>query len=72
VLASGTEAVYSIVTLSVGILMTGMAMLKGVFGRVTGCLALVTGILGILSVVGSVSGSALAELIIVTSLLTTV
>jgi len=47
-------------------------MLKGVFGRITGYLGLVTGIPGIVSVVGSLFASALAATVIFTSLLTTV
>lgn len=52
VLASRLFVVYAIVVLSCGILMIGVVMLKGVFNKVTACLALVTGILGIVSVTG--------------------
>ena len=40
------------VVLSSGILMIGLVMLKGVFSRATAYLALVTGILGIVSITG--------------------
>jgi hypothetical protein len=48
-LTSRLEIVYSIVTLSFGILVMGFVMLKGVFSRVTAYLGLITGILGIAS-----------------------
>jgi len=70
VLTSPAEAVLSILTLSVGILIAGAVMLKGKFGRTTPYLALATGILGILSTAGSILGDALASTIIITSLLT--
>jgi hypothetical protein len=49
ILASRLEIVYSIVTLSFGILVMGFVMLKGVFGKVTSYLGLITGILGLAS-----------------------
>src|SRR5262249_33024106 len=52
VLASPLEAVYAIVTLSFGILLIGLVMLRGVFNRITAYLGLATGILGILSLTG--------------------
>jgi hypothetical protein len=52
VLASRLETVYAIVVLSSGILVIGLVMLKGVFGRSTAGLALVTGVLGIVSITG--------------------
>ena len=52
VLASRLEIVYAIVVLSSGILMIGVVMLKGVFGKATAYLGLITGILGIVSVAG--------------------
>lgn len=48
-LTSRLEIVYSIVTLSFGILVMGFVMLKGVFSKVTAYLGLITGILGIAS-----------------------
>ena len=51
-LTSRLEIVYAIVTLSTGILLTGFVMLKGVFNKVTACLGLATGFLGIVSLTG--------------------
>jgi hypothetical protein len=48
-LTSPLEIVYSIVTLSFGILVIGFVMLRGVFSKLTAYLGLVTGILGIAS-----------------------
>jgi hypothetical protein len=72
VLGSSLEAVYSILVLSFGILMIGLVMLKGIFGKSTAYLGLVTGILGIVSVVGPFFVSTLSVVIIITSALTTV
>jgi hypothetical protein len=52
VLASPLERVYAIVTLSFGILVAGIVMLKGVFDKVTAYLALATGVFGIASLTG--------------------
>jgi hypothetical protein len=52
VLASHVEAVYAIVLLSLGILVIGVVMLKGAFGKGTAYLALAIGILGIASIAG--------------------
>ena len=51
-LTSPLEIVYSIVTLSSGILLTGLVMLRGAFDRITACLGLATGVLGIASLTG--------------------
>ena len=72
VLESRLLFVYNSLTLAVGILITGFVMLKGIFSRSTAYLGLVTGFLGIISVVGSFFVSALSLTIIVTSILTTV
>ena len=72
VLESRLLFVYNSLTLAVGILMTGFVMLTGIFSRSTAYLGLVTGILGIISVVGPFFVSALSLTIIVTSILTTV
>jgi uncharacterized protein DUF4386 len=72
VLASSLEAVYSILVLSLGILMIGLVMLKGIFRKSTASLGLVTGILGIVSVAGHLFVSTLSVTIIITSVLTTV
>jgi hypothetical protein len=52
VLASRLEIVYAIVTLSTGILIIGVVMLRGVFGKATAYLGLITGVLGIAAVTG--------------------
>lgn len=52
VLTSPVEVVYAIVTLSVGILITGVVMLRGVSGKITAWLALATGVFGIASLTG--------------------
>ncbi len=72
VLASSVEAVYTILVLSIGILMIGLVMLKGVFGKSTAYLGVVTGILGIVSVVAPYFVSTLSVTIIIASVLTTV
>jgi hypothetical protein len=45
--------VYNSLTFAVGILITGLVMLKGIFGKGTAFLGLATGILGIAAVAGS-------------------
>jgi hypothetical protein len=50
VMASRLEIVYAIVTLSTGILITGVVMLKGAFDKTTAWLGLITGILGIAAI----------------------
>jgi hypothetical protein len=51
-LTSPLEVVYAIVTLSFGILVTGVVMLKGLFDKITAYLGLATGVLGIASLTG--------------------
>jgi hypothetical protein len=63
--------VYNTLTLSVGILMTGVVMLKGIFSKTTAYLGVATGILGIVAVVGPFFVSALSAAIIIASILTT-
>ena len=67
VLASRTEVFYSIVDLSVAILMTGFVMLrgKGIFSKTTAYLGLAAGIFGIVSIAG------FFVIIIINALLTT-
>ena len=72
VLESNLLFVYNTLTLAVGILMTGLVMLKGIFSKSTAYLGLLTGILGIVSVVGSLFVSSLSLTIIIASVLTTV
>ena len=52
VLMSPLEVVYAIVTLSVGILVAGLVMLRGVFDKITAWLALATGVFGIAALTG--------------------
>ncbi len=52
VLSSHVEPVYAIGTLSLAILVIGLVMLKGIFGKVTAYLAVFTGILGIIATTG--------------------
>jgi hypothetical protein len=72
ILESSVEAVYSILILSVGILLIGLVMRKGIFGKSTAYVGVVTGVLGIVSVVGPFFVSALSSAIIIASALTTV
>jgi hypothetical protein len=72
VLTSTLEGVYSIITLSLGILMASLVMLRGIFSRSIAYLGLVTGILGIVSVAGPLLVSILSGTIIIASILTTV
>ena len=52
VLATPMEIVYAIVIPSIGVLLTGIVMLKSQFGKVAAWLALITGVLGILALTG--------------------
>jgi hypothetical protein len=52
VLASPLERVYAIAILSFAILLIGLVMFKSAFGKVTALLAVITGILGIISITG--------------------
>jgi hypothetical protein len=72
VLASSLEAVYSILVLSLGILVISLVMLKGVFSKTTAYVGVVTGVLGIVSVAGPFFVGALSIAVIITSILTTV
>ncbi len=63
---------YVILVPSVGILITALVMLKGIFSKSTAYLGLASGILGIISVAGSFFVSSLALTVIIASVLTTV
>jgi hypothetical protein len=52
VMASPLARVYAIGTLSTGFLLMGVVMFRGIFGKVTATLGIVTGMLGILAVAG--------------------
>ena len=54
VLSSSLFAVYAILVPALRILIIGLVMLKGTFSKITAYLGVVTGILGIISVVGPV------------------
>ena len=73
VVTSPLIGIYSIVTLSVGILMFGLVMLRDAvgFGRSAALVGVATGVLGIVSVVGPLLVDGLGAAIIVASLLTT-
>jgi hypothetical protein len=53
VLGSRLEVILAIVNLSFGILLVGWVMSRGVFRRMTACLAVTTGVLGLASLSGS-------------------
>jgi hypothetical protein len=72
VLESSFFGVYAILVPSIGILMTGLVMLKGIFSKGMAYLSLVTGILGIVSVASPFFVSSLSVTVIIASVLTTV
>jgi hypothetical protein len=71
-ITSTLAGIYNIVTLSLGIFIAGLVMLRSPFGKGTAYLGLVTGILGIVSVAGPFLVGALGATIIAASVLTTV
>src|SRR2546430_5249981 len=72
VLESKLLGVYAILVPAVGILMTSVVMLKGIFSKTTAYLGLVSGILGIVSVAGPFLVSSLGAVVIMSSVITTV
>jgi hypothetical protein len=72
VLASSLEAVYSIATLAVGILLIGFVMRASSFGKVTASVGIATGLFGIVAVAGPYLLKSLAVAVIIASVLTTV
>jgi hypothetical protein len=64
--------IYAILIPALGTLLIGLVMRKGIFSKSVAYLGIVTGFLGIVSVVGPFFTSALDRTIILTSLLTTV
>jgi len=73
VVGSSLLFVYNSLTLAIGILMTGLVMLKGIFSKGTAYLGLVTGILAVVSVASSFFVSSVSAIaIILASVLTTV
>src|SRR6185503_12288315 len=72
VVESNLLFIYNSLTFAIGILITGLVMLKGMFGKSTAYLGLLTGILGIVSVTSSFFSSPLSVVIIIlASILTT-
>jgi hypothetical protein len=71
VLSSPLFKVYAVLVPSVGIGALGIAMVQVGFGRWAGYVGLATGILGTVSVLGSVAWSSLGAAVIATSVLTT-
>jgi hypothetical protein len=72
VLNSIMAGICAILTLSSGILLTGFVMLKGIFNKVTAYLGLLTGISGIVAVVGPLFIAALSVATMINALLATV
>jgi hypothetical protein len=72
ILNSTVPEVYAILIPGLGTLLVGLVMRKGIFNKGTAYLAIVTGLLGIVSVVGPLLTDALDATIIITALLTTV
>jgi len=71
-LSSPLQAIDSILTLSIGILGTGIVMLRAGFGRTAAIVGVATGVAGIASVAHTAVTGALSPLAILTTLLTIV
>ena len=71
ILESSLLFVYNTMTLAVGILLTGIVMLKGVFSRATAYLGIATGVLGIASVAISFFVHSFIVIIVLASVATT-
>ena len=72
VLESTLLGVYAILVPGVGILITSVVMLRGIFSKTTAYLGLVAGILAIVSVVGPFLVRSLGAAVVVSSVITTV
>lgn len=70
-LATPLVAIYTILVPGTGIFIAGLVMLKGIFGRSTAYLGLVTGICALIAAIGPFFVSALSITIIIVSVLTT-
>ncbi len=70
VLGSPLQAIDSILTLSIGIFVTGLVMLRGAFWRAPGILGVATGVVGITSVAQTALTGEVSPLAIAASLLT--
>ena len=71
VLESSLLFIYNTLTLSVGILMVSLVMLKGIFNKATAYLGIATGIFGVVAVFGPFLLSAFSVTIIFASIFTT-
>ena len=72
ILRSSVLGVYAILIPSVGNLIIGRVMLRGDFNKVTAYLAMMSGMLGVVAVVGAYFAEALGLAIVIGSVLTTV
>jgi hypothetical protein len=72
VLGSSLLGVYIILVPGLGVLLMSLVMLRGVFSKGTAYLGLITGLLGVVSVVGPVFASALGITVVIASVMTTV
>jgi hypothetical protein len=72
VLSSSLLGIYVILVPAIGIFIISLVMLKGGFSKVAAYIGVITGILGVVSVVGAFFISALSIIIVITSILTTV
>jgi hypothetical protein len=72
IMESNLLGVYNSLTLAVGILMTGLVMLKGIFNKATAYVGVATGILGIVGVAGLFIASPVSNAIVLAALLTLV
>lgn len=72
VLESSLLFIYNSLVLAVGILMIGFVMLRGHFAKTIAYLGVVTGVMGVFSVVGPLFHEILSSAIVLTSILTTI
>lgn len=72
VVGSNLLFVYNTLVLSVAIFVIGFVMRKGDFGPTISVLGVITGLFGMVSVVGAFAGGAFSQAIILASLLTTI
>ncbi len=70
VLSSPLQAIASILTLSIGIIVAGLVILRGTFGRATGAVGVATGVVGIASVAQTALTGEVSPLAIAATLLT--
>ena len=72
ILESSLLFIYNSLTLAIGILITGLVMIRSVFGKGMTYLGIATGVSAIAAVVGSMFVSALGMIIVLASILTTI